>query len=53
MAKYMYMASSSIVKIEAKAEISQNFLRIYQKVLLENLNWYIIYTIKEYFLMEE
>ena len=41
--KYEY--SSSIVKIEAKTEISQNFLKIYHKILLNNLYWYISYTI--------
>ena len=48
-----YKNRSSIVKIEAKTEILQNFLKIYKKILFENLYWYIIYTINKYFLYGE
>ena len=40
----------SILKIEAKTEISPFFLNIYQKNSFENLYWYIRYTINKYFL---
>ena len=34
------------MKGEVKTEISKGFLKIYQKILFENLYWYINYTIK-------
>ena len=37
----MYKNSSSIVKIEAKTEISQNLLKISKDILLENLLHYL------------
>ena len=45
------MNSLRILKIEAKTEISPFFSKyIYQKIISENLYWYINYTINIYFL---
>ena len=46
-----YVNSLRILKIEAKTEISPFFSKyIYQKIISENLYWYINYTINIYFL---